>query len=79
MELSADMFHDLGAAANVTRSYVADLAPGVDLTLVTETLGPCYTWRHGSLRGCRLSGFGQVVIGEAHGLNSIFVNPVEGV
>jgi opacity protein-like surface antigen len=77
-ELSANFFQNLGVVADVSGSYAKNLAPGVDLTLVTDTFGPRYTWRHVGHHGHAVSVFGQTLIGEAHGINSVFVDPEKG-
>ena len=55
---------------NIEGSRAANIqGTGVNLTTVTTTFGPRYTW---SPRSRKLAVFGQALIGESHGLNSIF-------
>jgi len=75
VELSAQAYHGLGVAANITGTNVGEAAnSGVGLTMVTTTFGPRYTWYRPSHTGRKksLAIFGQGLIGEAHGFNSYF-------
>jgi outer membrane immunogenic protein len=77
-ELSAQVWHGLGVAANVTGTNIDNAAgSGVGLTMVTETFGPRYTWYRpmGAGKKKSLAVFGQSLIGEAHGFNSTFPQP----
>jgi len=74
-ELSAQVYHGFGAAANITGTNVGEAAnSGVGLTMVTATFGPRYTWYRpsGALGKHSLAIFGQGLIGESHGFNSYF-------
>ena len=78
-ELSASAYRGLGVAANVTATRVSSInSSGVNLTLVTATFGPRYTWSHpltakSSARpGQLLNLFGEALIGEANGVDSVF-------
>lgn len=71
IELSAQAYHGFGIAANVTGTNVGDAAnSGADLTMVTTTFGPRYTWYRPAKHSLAI--FGQGLIGEAHGFNSYF-------
>jgi peptidoglycan-associated lipoprotein len=73
LELSAQMGHGLGAAMNLSGSRVSNInGTGVDLTTFTTTFGPRYTWISPS---SRIAIFGQGLIGESHGLDSVFPAP----
>lgn len=70
MELSAEVYHGLGIAANIAGGRASNIdGTGVNLTTVTTTFGPRYTW---SPKRRTLAIFGQGLIGEAHGLDSVF-------
>ena len=76
-ELMATFYHGLGIAADVTGTHASNISPsGVDLTMVTATFGPTYTWglpRHGkSQREWKI--FGESLLGVANGLDSVFPN-----
>jgi hypothetical protein len=70
VELSAEVYHGIGTAANIAGGRASNIdGSGVNLTTVTTTFGPRYTWSP-KYRG--LAFFGQELIGEAHGLDSVF-------
>jgi opacity protein-like surface antigen len=78
-ELSVSAYHGLGLAANVTATRVTNInSSGVNLTLVTATFGPRYTWSHplaaksGASPVRQLNLFGEALIGEANGVDSVF-------
>jgi len=61
-----------GAVADVAGAHIANInSTGVGLDLITATFGPRYTWQpaHG-----RWSFYGQGLVGEAIGMNSVFPN-----
>jgi opacity protein-like surface antigen len=70
--------HGLGLVANVTGLHAESISSTqVPLSLVAVTFGPRYTWRtpwHARKHG--LSLFGQALVGEAHGFDSLFPAPV---
>jgi len=75
IELSAQVYHGFGAAANIAGTQIGNAAnSGVGLSMVTATFGPRYTWYRpiGSARKKSVAIFGQGLIGEAHGFNSYF-------
>lgn len=70
VQIHGQFWHGLGVVADVAGLHTASMnSTGVGLDLVTSTFGPRYTW---SLPQRRLSFFGQALLGEANGLNSIF-------
>jgi hypothetical protein len=70
VQLHSQFWHGLGVVADVAGLHTANAnSSGVGLDLVTVTFGPRYTW---SPAHRRLSLFGQALVGEANGLNSIF-------
>jgi hypothetical protein len=78
VDLSASAYHGLGVAANVTVTRATSInLSGVNLTLVTATFGPRYTWSHplATKSGARpmrqLNLFGEALIGEANGADSV--------
>ena len=72
-ELSAGIYRGLGFAMNLSGGTTKNIQnTGVDLSTFTATFGPRYTWH--SDRG-RVAVFGQCLIGEAHGFNSVFPSP----
>lgn len=77
-ELSAQLYHGLGLAANVAGTQTGNAADsGVGLSLVTATFGPRYTYYHpvGAAQKRSLAVFGQGLIGQAWGFNSYFPSP----
>ncbi len=69
-ELSAEVYHGFGIALNLAGSEATNiLGTGIDLNTLTITVGPRYTWHP---RTGKLSVFGQGLIGESHGWNSLF-------
>jgi hypothetical protein len=75
VELSAQVYHGFGAAANIAGTNIGTAAnSGVGLSMVTATFGPRYTWYRptGAGRNRSLAIFGHGLIGEAHGFNSYF-------
>jgi hypothetical protein len=67
-ELSAQLFHGFGIAANVTGTHISSASgTGVPVTTVTTTFGPRYTFSRK-----KLALFGQGLIGESHGIDGIF-------
>ena len=74
-ELSAQLRHGFGLAANVAGTQTSNAADsGVGLSLVTATFGPRYTFYHplGVERKKSLAVFGQGLLGQAWGFNSYF-------
>jgi len=74
-ELSATVSHGFGVAMNIAGLRASNISSsGVNLTMVTTTFGPRYTWSHllhpGAEKQIKL--FGQALVGEAHGLDSVF-------
>jgi hypothetical protein len=57
---------------NVTGLHTADTGAGVPLNLVAATVGPRYTWTNYFASQRTVSIFGEDLIGEAHGLDSLF-------
>jgi len=77
-ELSAQLYHGFGLAANVAGTQTGNAADsGVGLTMVTATFGPSYTYYHpiGAAQKRSLAVFGQGLIGQAWGFNSYFPSP----
>jgi hypothetical protein len=69
-ELSANVSHGFGLAMNIAGSEASNiLGTGIDLNLLTTTFGPRYTWNK---RSGKFAVFGQGLIGESHGWNSLF-------
>ena len=75
VELSTIVYHGFGVAANIAGTHASDISSlGQDLTMVTATFGPRYTWSH-RIHGQpdkRINVFGQALIGIAFGLDSAF-------
>jgi hypothetical protein len=73
VDLSATFYQGFGAVANITGARVSNInGTGVNLTMVTELFGPRYTW---ATKSGRVAIFGQGLIGEANGLDSVFTSP----
>ncbi|SNT41654.1 hypothetical protein SAMN05421770_11251 [Granulicella rosea] len=72
VEIGADAWRGLGLAANVTGTHTNSFGPNaVPLTLVTATFGPRYRYAWPAQRH-PLSVFGEALVGEAHGIGSLF-------
>jgi peptidoglycan-associated lipoprotein len=73
-ELSGNLPHGFGVVADVTGLHAGSISStAVPLSLVAFTFGPRFTWRS-PWRPERhdMSLFGQALLGEAHGFDSIF-------
>jgi hypothetical protein len=82
VELSAQIYHGWGAAANITGTNVGSAADsGIGLSMVTATFGPRYTWSkpNGIAHKRSLAIFGQGLIGESNGFNSYFPSNAGGM
>jgi hypothetical protein len=65
--------HGLGVVADLAGEHTANMhGSSVGLDMVTITFGPRYTWQ--PIRYRRSAIYGQVLIGEANGFNSVFPN-----
>jgi hypothetical protein len=66
--------YGLGVVAELSGLHAGSISPTqVPLSLLAVTVGPRYTWRAPWHSGKRdLSLFGQVLLGEAHGFDSLF-------
>jgi hypothetical protein len=73
-QAQGQFWRGLGVAADISGLHTASTSgpAGVGLDMVTATIGPRYTWTSAH-RSYGL--FGQALIGEAHGMNSVFPNP----
>lgn len=74
-EIAGTFYRGLGAVADITATHASNIeSDGVDLTLITATFGPRYTWalplRRKSSRQVRL--FGEALGGFVNGINSVF-------
>ena len=70
IELSAEAYHGLGVAMSISGVRVSNIqGSGVNLTTITDVFGPRYTW---TTRSRKVAFFGQGLIGEAHGSDSVF-------
>jgi len=69
VELGIDFFHGLGVAAEIAGTHTGSIGTsGVPLSLVSITCGPRYRWHAGR----RNSLYGEAMIGEADGFQSLF-------
>lgn len=73
--ISGTYYRGLGVVADITGTHASPTnTNGVGLTLITATFGPSYTWtfppRVGSKRSWSL--FGEGLVGEANGIDSVF-------
>ncbi|MCL2659845.1 MAG: hypothetical protein FWD64_04920 [Acidobacteriaceae bacterium] len=68
IEFSSSLWHGLGAVGNVAGLRASDMGNGIPLTMITVTFGPRFTW----VPTGRIVLFGQGLIGEAIGVNSLF-------
>jgi hypothetical protein len=70
LQIHGQFWRGLGVVADVAGLHSGNASgTGVGLDLVTATFGPRYTW---SPAHRTYSLFGQVLTGEANGLNSVF-------
>lgn len=81
-QLSSTMYRGLGVVADVATTRASNIhGTGVNLTLVTATFGPRYTFvlpaRRGSSHQLRL--FGEALGGIANGMDSVFPSAADGV
>ena len=75
VELSAQLYHGFGLAANVAGTHTDNAAgSGIGLNLVTATFGPRYTYYKplGSEHKRSVAIFGQGLLGQAWGFDSYF-------
>lgn len=69
-EIAAELYRSFGLAMNIAGMHASNIAnSGVDHTSITMTFGPRYTWRP---KSDRLAIFGQTLIGDSHGWDSVF-------
>lgn len=72
-QIHGQFYGGWGVVADLSGAHSANInASGVGLDLVTGTFGPRYTWT--PARG-RYSLYGEGLVGEAWGMNSVFPNP----
>ena len=70
VEIAGNFYRGLSAVADIGGMHTGNIdSSGVGLDLVTATFGPRYTWRPANKR---YDLFGQGLVGEANGLNSLF-------
>jgi opacity protein-like surface antigen len=73
LDFSAEFYHGWSAVADIAGERASNInSSGVNLTLITTTFGPRYTW---SLPSSKLAFFGHALVGEAFGTNSVFPSP----
>jgi hypothetical protein len=73
VQLHGQFYGGWGVVADVSGAHIANInSSGVGLDLITATFGPRCTWKpaHG-----RYSIYGQGLVGEAWGTNSVFPGP----
>jgi hypothetical protein len=71
-QIHGQFYGGWGVVADISGAHIANInATGVGLDLVTATFGPRYTWRPAHTR---YSVYGQGLVGEAWGRNSVFPN-----
>lgn len=72
-QIHGQFYRGWGVVADITGAHINNIdSSGVGLDLVTATFGPRYTWKpaHG-----RYSLYGQGLLGQAWGMNSVFPGP----
>lgn len=77
-QIAGTIYRGIGVVADVTATRVSKInGTGVNLTLVTTTFGPRYTWALPVSRSSsrQLRFFGEVTGGIVNGLDSAFPNP----
>ena len=74
LQVHGQFWHGLGVVADVMGEHTSNMARSdVGLDLVTATFGPRYTWQP---EQHKYALFGQVLVGEANALHSVF--PAQG-
>jgi len=69
-QLHGQFYRGLGVVADIAGTHVGNInSTGVELDMVTATFGPRYTW---SPAHARYALFGQALVGDAFGFNSVF-------
>jgi hypothetical protein len=69
IELGTNAWRGLGIAANVSGMHTSAIGSStIPLSLVTVTFGPRYRWHANH----RISIYGEGLVGEANGFNSLF-------
>jgi hypothetical protein len=77
VQLHGEFWQGLGIVADVAGLHTSSINnSGVGLDIVTATFGPRYTW---SPRSARYGLFGQALVGEANGFNSVFPGASQSV
>jgi len=73
VQVHGQFWRGLGVVADVSGLHTASTggSSGVGLDLLTATFGPRYSW---SPAHRRYAVFGQALVGEANGMNSVFPN-----
>lgn len=72
MELGGNIYKGIGFAADLTGTHSNSIGTsGIPLSLVTVTFGPRYRWHADK----KLSVYGQALIGESNGFDSLFPMP----
>jgi hypothetical protein len=76
VQVHGQFYRGLGVVADIAGMHTGNInSSGVGLDMVTATFGPRYTWSPAHAR-CAL--FGQALVGDAIGFNSVFPG-VKGV
>jgi hypothetical protein len=71
-QIHGQFYGGWGAVADLAGAHIANISSsGVGLDLVTATFGPRYTWKPAH---SRYSLYGQGLLGQAWGMNSVFPN-----
>jgi hypothetical protein len=72
-QIHGQFYGGWGAVADIAGAHIANInSSGVGLDLVTATFGPRYTWTPARRR---YSLYGQGLLGQAWGINSVFPDP----
>jgi len=73
LDLSAELYHGFGIGLNINGSRISNInGTGINLTSITTTFGPRYQW---SPKSGKYALFGEGLIGESHGYDSVFPSP----
>ena len=70
-EGAVTFYHGLGAVVSLTAEHASNIAPGVNLGLLSYMVGPRYTFT--PARSLRI--YGEGLVGGAHGFDSVFPGP----
>jgi len=72
IEIAGTALYGFGEVAKITGLHSGNTGYGVPLSMVIATFGPRYTWMHRYSAKRSVAIFGQGLVGEANGFDSLF-------